>query len=501
MIEAQIIDLLRKAFSLQGAPGEREDTGSRHPLDLSEEELASLASIIESIKYGPSQVIFREGEMGDALYVIQSGRLLVLKESEQTGEQHLLLELEAPSIFGEMALLDNSPRSATVQVSPEGSAHLLRISMQNFQRFLKTNPQAALKVTYCLAQLLSHRLRASNVERLRLEREKLKEEVQRLRQQIHQRYRFEEIIGVSPAMRRVFDLMEKVLPSSITVLIQGETGTGKELIARALHYNGPRRQKPFMAVNCATLHKELLESELFGHEKGAFTGADHRRIGRLELANGGTLFLDEIGDMHPSIQAKLLRVLQERCFERLGGNQTIYVDVRLIAATNRDLLDPSLEIPFRKDLYYRIGVMTIQVPPLRERPEDIPLLAQHFLERYRPKESPLQGFHRDTLRLLQRHPWPGNVRELENVIHRATLIAEGPLIMPQDLLLEEPPPPKEAVHALGDLNLERLEQEAIKEALLRAQGIQTEAAKLLGITRRVLNYKLKKHGITPDVIF
>ena len=498
MIEAEIIDLLREAFGLKGLDGVEPPFASATTFDLTDEELLGLARIIQAVNFGPSEVVFREGESGDALYVIRSGQVKVLKSVEGGQGQHTLGILSAPAILGEMALLDRSPRSATIQVTEDAPASLLRISQEDFEALFREQKSVALKVTYRLAQLLSHRLRVSNVERLRLERDRLQEEVRELRREVGQRYAFEDIVGTSPAMRQVFDLMTKVLPSSITVLIQGETGTGKELIARALHYNGPRKDKPFLAVNCATLHKELLESELFGHEKGAFTGAEQRHIGRFERAHGGTLLLDEIGDMHPTIQAKVLRVLQERCFERLGGRETIRVDVRMIAATNRDLLAADAEIPFRRDLYYRIGVLILQVPPLRERAEDILPLAQHFLDRLRPPGSPIRGFHRESLRALQRHPWPGNVRELENVVQRAVLVADGPLIMPQDLLMEEPQPEAGAGPLTGDLNLDRREQEAIQEALNRSHGVQVASARMLGITRRVLHYKLRKYGITPD---
>ncbi|MGQ9857667.1 MAG: sigma 54-interacting transcriptional regulator [Thermodesulfobacteriota bacterium] len=490
MKEEQKLDLLKKALDLP-------EPGSSH-ICFTEGELSTLARIARSVEFSPGQEVFREGDPGDALYVVGSGKVNVLKSSEGGPDEQLLMELEAPAILGEMALLDKAPRSATIRISQEGPATLLRISREDFEDLLGGATPIALKLTYRLAQSISQRLRASNVERLRLERDRLRQEVQELRQQVHQRYALEGIVGSSPAMRKVFDLMRKVMPSSITVLIQGETGTGKELVARALHYNGPRKDRPFMAVNCATLHKELLESELFGHEKGAFTGADHRHIGRLERANRGTLFLDEIGDMHPSIQAKVLRVLQERCFERLGGTEMIRVDVRLIAATNRDLLAPDSDIPFRKDLYYRIGVLTIQLPPLRERREDIPLLAEHFLERYRGPQSNIKGFHRDAVRALETHPWPGNVRELENVIQRALLVAEGPLIGTQDLLLEEPPVSSPDSRSVQDLDLERLEREAIREALRRSKGVQVEAARLLGVTRRVLHYKLQKHGLMAE---
>jgi len=494
MTQQQILELLRGAMEGMGQPG----TPLQGWMRLTQEELLLLARVAEAVEFPPGQEIFREGDPGDALYLVGSGKVRVLKAGQGDSQEQLLMELVPPAILGEMSLLDQAPRSATVRVSEDSPATLLRISREEFEGLLASCSALALKLTYRLASLISHRLRTSNVERLRLERDRLQEEVRELRQQVQGRYAMEGIVGKSPAMRRVFDLVHKVLPSSITVLIQGETGTGKELVARALHHNGPRREKPFMAVNCATLHKELLESELFGHERGAFTGADHRHIGRLERAHGGTLFLDEIGDMHPSIQAKVLRVLQERCFERLGGAETIKVDVRLIAATNRDLLDTGSEIPFRRDLYYRISVLTIHLPPLRDRREDIPLLAEHFLQRHLPAGSPIRGLHREALRALQAHPWPGNVRELENVIQRATLIAQGPLIGPDELLLEEPPKPEGRPLSGEDLNLEHLEMEAIREALRRANGVQVEAAKLLGVTRRVLHYKLRKHGLAPE---
>ncbi len=495
MTTEQTLELLQRAMEEIG----REEAPLQDWVQLTKEELFLLAKMAEAVEFPPGWEIFREGDPGDALYLVGKGKVSVLKAGEEEDSpQQLLMELGPPAILGEMSLLDLAPRSATLKVSGEEPATLLRISREQFHELLASSSPLALKLTYRLARLLSHRLRTSNVERLRLERDRLREEVRELRRQVHGRYALEGIVGTSAAMRKVFDLLQKVLPSSITVLIQGETGTGKELVARALHYNGPRREKPFMAVNCATLHKELLESELFGHEKGAFTGADHRHIGRLERSHGGTLFLDEIGDMHPSIQAKLLRVLQEKCFERLGGTETIRVDVRLIAATNKDLLSADPEMSFRKDLYYRISVLTVQLPPLRERREDIPLLAEHFLQRYLPADSPIRGFHREAVKALQSHPWPGNVRELENVIQRATLIAQGPLIGPEELLLEETPQAEQRTFVGTDLDLERLEMEAIREALRRTNGVQVDAARLLGVTRRVLHYKLRKHGLTSE---
>jgi DNA-binding NtrC family response regulator len=496
---ARTVDVLREAFASEaGEPHPSTSAAHAGSLDLTDPELAELAHIARSVRFEPGGVVLREGEPGDDLYIIQQGKVRVSKRLESENGQSTLMLLSSPAILGEMALLDGAPRSATIQVTEDGPATFLCISRHDFEALFEDHQSAALKLTYRIAQQLSRRLRMSNVERLRLEHDRLQEEVRKLRREVGKKYTFKEIVATSPSMRRVFELMEKVVHSSITALIQGETGTGKELIARALHYNSPRNDKPFLAVNCATLHKELLESELFGHEKGAFTGADQRHIGRFEQANGGTLFLDEIGDMDPAIQAKVLRVLQERSFERLGGTQTIHVDVRLIAATNRDLLASDAECQFRRDLYYRIGVLTIQLPPLRERREDIIPLSQHFLRSLGTPNVTVRGFHRETLKVLQRHAWPGNVRELQNVVQRAMLIAEGPLIMPEDLLLEEPANTDQEFPLAGDLDLDRLEQEAIREALRRSHGVQVEAARLLGITRRVLHYKLRKHALTPD---
>lgn len=257
----------------------------------------------------------------------------------------------------------------------------------------------------------------------------------KLQREVEERYRFDNLVGKSAVMRRLFDTIEKIAPSKATVLITGESGTGKELIARAIHYHSPRRDKPFVSVNCGALPETLLESELFGHEKGAFTGAIQRRKGRFELAHEGTLFLDEISEMSPHLQVKLLRVLQEMEFERVGGMETIRVDVRIIAASNRDLKTEMEEGRFRQDLFYRLNVVHIQVPPLRERKEDIPLLVQHFLTRYAGelgKGVPVR-VHPEAMRCLIEYHWPGNVRELENVIERALILATGDEITLRDL--------------------------------------------------------------------
>ncbi|RLI01085.1 sigma-54-dependent Fis family transcriptional regulator, partial [Candidatus Bathyarchaeota archaeon] len=303
-------------------------------------------------------------------------------------------------------------------------------------------------------------------------------------------YNTDHIVTQSPQMEQVLSMVKKICGSDATGWITGETGTGKELIASAIHFNSPRRRRAFVKVNCAALHETLLESELFGHEKGAFTGAYKRRIGRFEQANGGTIFLDEIGDMSLSIQAKVLRVIQEKEFERLGGERTIKVDVRLLVATNKDLRALIEEGKFREDLYYRINVVHIHIPPLRERREDIMPLAEFFLKRFSTskhiKLSP------GAVRLLLNYPWPGNVRELENVIERAVLMAEGDIIDEKDLSIEYDLFP--SIIRKG-IRLKEAERELIIQALERSNWIQKEAARLLGISKRAIHYKIKKYGI------
>jgi len=315
--------------------------------------------------------------------------------------------------------------------------------------------------------------------------------------------KFENIVGESPQMKEVFRTIEKVSRSNATVLILGETGVGKELVAEALHRNSSRADRPFVKMNCAALHESLLESELFGHERGAFTGADRQRIGRFELANDGTLFLDEIGNMTASTQTKVLRILQEREFERLGGNRTVKVDVRLVAATNKNLEDAIARGEFREDLYYRLNVVNIQVPPLRERKEDIIPLATHFCDLYSKElKKDVRGLDPGAVRALKRHTWPGNIRELENTIERAVLMAEGRYISEDDFSLGG------AGKSSGDnvaslnlrlpptgIDLEELERQAILEALRISNWVQKDAAKFLGISSRVMNYKVAKYEI------
>ncbi|HSB79289.1 MAG TPA: sigma-54 dependent transcriptional regulator [Candidatus Methylomirabilis sp.] len=321
-----------------------------------------------------------------------------------------------------------------------------------------------------------------------------------LREALRGRYRLEGIVAHSGRMQEVLSLVHRVAGSTTTVLIQGESGTGKELIAQAIHYKSNRGSKPLVKVNCAALPESLLESELFGHVKGAFTGAVAERPGRFEAAHGGSIFLDEIGDVSPAVQVKLLRVLQEREFERVGSSQTLKVDVRVIAATNQDLSASMREKRFREDLYFRLNVVPILIPPLRERRADILPLLDHFLQKYAAENGKLiRGLEREARDVLLRYDYPGNIRELENLIERAVVLCRGEVIGLDDLPLvvqekgvgPNPSPPPGSLPA----ELEALERRMIEDALDRAHGVQTRAAEHLGIGERALRYKLKKLGI------
>ena len=330
------------------------------------------------------------------------------------------------------------------------------------------------------------------------DRRRLLTENRELRAALAERHRVEGIIGESGAMQEMLSVVRRVAPSDATVLIRGESGTGKELIARALHYASPRAARPLVKVNCAALAESLLEAELFGHEKGAFTGAVTARKGRFELADGGSLFLDEIGDLPPHLQVKLLRVLQEREFERVGSSRPVKVDVRLLAATHRNLEALVREGRFRDDLYYRINVVTIQLPPLRERREDVPLLIDHFLRAFADKNGKsIRGLTREAREALLRYDYPGNVRELENLIERAVVLTRDDVIDLTDLPLTLEAQAAEPESGAGLVAaVEGLERRMIREALAKADGIQTRAAELLGIGERVLRYKLKKYGLS-----
>ena len=335
------------------------------------------------------------------------------------------------------------------------------------------------------------------VHRVR-ERHHLVRENRELREALTERHRVEGIVGDSGQMQEVLSLVRRVAPSDATVLIRGESGTGKELIARALHYASPRAAGPLVKVNCAALAESLLEAELFGHEKGAFTGAIASRKGRFELADGGSIFLDEIGDLPPHLQVKLLRVLQEREFERVGSSRPVKVDVRLLAATHRNLEALVREGRFRDDLYYRINVVTIMLPPLRERREDLPPLIDHFLRTFAEKNGKtVRGVTREAREALLRYDYPGNIRELENLMERAVVLTRDDVIGMEDLPLTLEAPAPESGEGAGLIAaVEGLERRMIREALAKAEGTQTRAAELLGISERVLRYKLRKYGLS-----
>ncbi len=334
-----------------------------------------------------------------------------------------------------------------------------------------------------------------------LEKRALEREVAFLRSELARREDTYEMVGQSPEMRKLAALVGQVARTTATVLIMGESGTGKELLARAIHRQGPRRDRPFVAVNPAAIADTLMESELFGHERGAFTGAYQRKLGRFELAQGGTLFLDEIGSLKPEMQAKLLRVLQEREMERVGGTHTVKLDVRIIAATNADLRQAVAAQTFREDLFYRLNVVRVSMPPLRARRDDIGVLADHFIRRYRQQfGKPVSGLAPEALAALSDYSWPGNVRELQNVIERCVALADGPIIRLSDLPLEFMiPDARASANAAGALDLEEahdhFEQQIVRRVLDRVDWNQSEAARLLGMHRNTLKVKMARWGL------
>jgi len=346
---------------------------------------------------------------------------------------------------------------------------------------------------------------------LLLDREKdaLRDENLKLKGALKARYRVGNLVGTSSRMRQVFEMITRVAPSNATILIRGESGTGKELVANAIHYNSRRAHKPFIKVNLAALPETLVESELFGHEKGAFTGALSRKSGRFELAQGGTIFLDEIGDLSPTVQLKLLRVIQEREFTRLGGTATLKADVRILAATHRDLEKLVADGLFREDLYYRLNVFPIYLPPLRERKADIPLLAEHFLVKHAQEQGKsARRLSQTALDILMQYHWPGNVRELENVIERALLVCDGDTILSAHLppslqppSCSYPAPIQTGMEGKNRLSLaaqvENLERELITEALTVTRGNQSQAAQYLDTSLRILGYKIRRYGLDP----
>jgi Nif-specific regulatory protein len=358
------------------------------------------------------------------------------------------------------------------------------------------NYEESIKLLTIVAGMIAQTLKLGDL--VRQEKAQLVDENALLKRELQRKYDFRNVVGTSKEMREVYEQIAQVAPTNTTVLVRGESGTGKELVAHAVHYNSPRAAKPFVKVNCAALPESLIETELFGHEKGAFTGALTRKKGRFELAEGGTLFLDEIGDLSPAMQVKLLRVLQEREFERVGGTETIKANVRLITATNVDLETAVQEGRFRSDLYYRLNVFSLYLPPLRERRTDILLLADHFLEKYgRQNGKSIRRISTPAIDMLMSYHWPGNVRELENAIERAALVADGNVIHGYHL-----PATLQTAEGSGTVTrmsleqaVETYEKDLIQDALKTTRGNQARAARLLDATERILGYKIKKYGI------
>lgn len=342
-----------------------------------------------------------------------------------------------------------------------------------------------------------------NIDELQLlvdrvfEQKSLRQENERLRREVDDRYGFDSIVGRSPQMENVFEKVRQVAPTKASVLIQGETGTGKELIAKAIHFNSPRARKPFIAVNCGALSQTLLESELFGHEKGSFTGAMRQKPGRFELAHGGTIFLDEIGETTAELQVRMLRVLQEHEFERVGGTKPVKVDVRVIAATNRDLKKEVEAGRFREDLYYRLNVIRIDLPPLRERPEDIPLIVHHYLKQFNQEHGKNLEINPKAMSLLQNFHWPGNVRQLRTMIESAVILTPGKEILPKSLPDEvrTESAPAGAVRLRVGMTVGDAERELIKATLTEFQGNKAKASRTLGLGRKTLYRKLQEYGI------
>ena len=334
-----------------------------------------------------------------------------------------------------------------------------------------------------------------------MEVRQLRDENRQLREELDHRYQFDNIVGRSPAMREIFATIERVAPTRATVLLAGESGVGKDLIARAIHHHSPRRGRPFVKINCTALPENLMESELFGYEKGAFTGANTMKPGKFEQADTGTVFLDEIGDVPLSVQVKLLRILQEREFERLGSNKTRHIDVRVLAATNVDLRVALEQGTFREDLFYRLNVMPLNIPPLRERREDIPFIAEYLVDKLsKDLGSQVKAIAEDAIARLMEYHWPGNVREMENVLERSMVLTSGPVLHAADIHLDTAPKrareqPAGSFGIPEGMTLDEYEQAIIKDALSKANGNKSQAARLLGLTRNALRYRLTQMGI------
>ena len=400
----------------------------------------------------------------------------------------VLTDLRLPGSDGVAVLraaLERDPRTSVLLMTAYGSVETAVRAMRAGAFDFVQKPLDLEQIELRVARAVEHR--------------QLLDEVKELRAQRVARDGREDFVAESPALRAAVELAARVAPTRSTVLVTGETGTGKEVIAGLVHRLSPRSEGPLVKVNCAALPETLLESELFGHERGAFTGADRQRIGRFEEASGGSLFLDEVGDMSPATQAKLLRVLQEQEFHRLGGGSVLRTDARVIAATNRDLSEAVRNGNFREDLYFRLDVIRIHLPPLRERPEDLVVLAHQLLERARQRlDRPARSFAPETLAWIRSHDWPGNVRELQNTLERAVLLCDGPILRVADLGVvgHGAPGRWEAEFPSSGVDLREVERQLVLGALQRAGWVQKDAASLLGVSRRKLNYMIRKMGVT-----
>jgi DNA-binding NtrC family response regulator len=419
-----------------------------------------------------------------------------IQKIENTSYDLILTDLRMPGVDGMAVLkhvMEHSPDSICILLTGYGTVKNAVEAIKAGAFDYLTKPVKMDEVLVTLQRALDFR--------------NLKRENTNLRRQLKKKYRFENIIGDSEPIQKVFEIIEKVADTDSTILVLGESGTGKELIAKAIHYNSYRREGPFVPVNCAAIPSELLESELFGHEKGAFTNAIRTRIGRFELANAGTIFLDEIGDMSPILQSKLLRVLQERQFERIGGIKSIKTDIRVIAATHQDLKLAVQQKRFREDLYYRLNVIPIRVPPLRERISDIPLLAQHFLAYFnRSKKKKIQGIEEEAMERFRGYDWPGNVRELENTVERVIILSdsEADMITVADLpekfqglqAVTHPQDPQIPEQGMSlDDAVNEFEKKLIIQALTKTGWVKNKAAQLLNLNRTTLIEKIKRQNL------